>query len=163
MEQDLPLRDIHLPDPLSWWPLAPGWWILLGLLLVLFVLLIRWLFTEKTPSKRGLQRQLQKMLDHLQQEKSDKAFVEALSALLKGVAVERYGAEVAGLSGEAWLGFLDQHWVDNTIRESKHSFSQGTGRVLLTAPYQKHVDIDRQALMDLASEWLLATNKHRSA
>ena len=33
----LPLRDIHLPDPVSWWPLAPGWWALL-LLLVIFVL-----------------------------------------------------------------------------------------------------------------------------
>jgi hypothetical protein len=20
------LRDIHLPEPISWWPLAPGWW-----------------------------------------------------------------------------------------------------------------------------------------
>ncbi len=23
---ELPLRDLHLPDAVGWWPLAPGWW-----------------------------------------------------------------------------------------------------------------------------------------
>ena len=25
--QQIPLRDLHLPDAISWWPLAPGWWL----------------------------------------------------------------------------------------------------------------------------------------
>ena len=24
------LRDLHLPDALGWWPLAPGWWVVIG-------------------------------------------------------------------------------------------------------------------------------------
>ncbi|HAZ78530.1 MAG TPA: hypothetical protein DCX08_01220 [Porticoccaceae bacterium] len=39
------LRDIHLPEPISWWPLAPGWWILvlstMGLLIWLIIVLFR--------------------------------------------------------------------------------------------------------------------------
>ena len=40
---NLQLRDIHLPDAVSWWPPAPGWWLLLGglLLALLFIRVIR--------------------------------------------------------------------------------------------------------------------------
>ncbi|MDG2500905.1 MAG: DUF4381 domain-containing protein [Porticoccaceae bacterium] len=30
------LRDIHLPADISWWPLAPGWWVLIVVLVFLF-------------------------------------------------------------------------------------------------------------------------------
>ncbi len=33
----LPLRDIHLPGSIGWWPPAPGWWLLAGLLLAALV------------------------------------------------------------------------------------------------------------------------------
>ncbi|MEO8327154.1 MAG: DUF4381 domain-containing protein, partial [Nitrospirota bacterium] len=28
------LRDVHLPDPISLWPPAPGWWITFGLVMM---------------------------------------------------------------------------------------------------------------------------------
>ena len=34
MNQALPLRDIQLPDAVSWWPLAMGWWLLLLVMVV---------------------------------------------------------------------------------------------------------------------------------
>ena len=34
----LPLKDIHLPGAVLWWPPAPGWWVLAGLVLVLMVI-----------------------------------------------------------------------------------------------------------------------------
>ena len=43
----LPLRDIHLPEAVSWWPLAPGWWFLIciaaaGLLYFLYKEFLKW-------------------------------------------------------------------------------------------------------------------------
>ena len=31
-ENALPLRDLHLPDAIGWWPPAPGWWVVIALL-----------------------------------------------------------------------------------------------------------------------------------
>ena len=34
------LRDIHLPEDISWWPPAPGWWLLALLSMVALVLVV---------------------------------------------------------------------------------------------------------------------------
>ena len=34
-ENTLPLRDLHLPDAIGWWPLAPGWWVVIALVAAL--------------------------------------------------------------------------------------------------------------------------------
>ncbi|HPY40873.1 MAG TPA: DUF4381 domain-containing protein, partial [Thiolinea sp.] len=39
---ELPLRDIHLPPEISWWPLAWGWWALLALVVLILVMLFNW-------------------------------------------------------------------------------------------------------------------------
>jgi len=34
------LRDVHAPEPFGWWPLAPGWWIVIILGLILLLTLV---------------------------------------------------------------------------------------------------------------------------
>ena len=29
--EQIPLRDLHLPEAIGWWPLAPGWWVVVAL------------------------------------------------------------------------------------------------------------------------------------
>lgn len=41
------LRDVHVPDSVSWWPLAIGWWVIIGLVaLIALLLLIRTLIKK---------------------------------------------------------------------------------------------------------------------
>jgi cbb3-type cytochrome oxidase subunit 3 len=49
----LPLKDIHLPEAISWWPPAIGWWLLL-VLIPLTVFILVWAYrylTRKTAVK----------------------------------------------------------------------------------------------------------------
>jgi hypothetical protein len=51
----LPLRDIHLPAAISWWPPAPGWW-LLAIALTLGPLSVGlwWRWRQRTRLRRDL-------------------------------------------------------------------------------------------------------------
>ena len=71
--------------------------------------------------------------------------------LLRRVALMRFARhEVAPLSGNAWLAFLD--------RTGGHgAFIQGAGSVLATAPYvcAHHINaVDNDALIALARQWI---------
>jgi len=78
------LRDVHSPEPISWWPLAPGWWILLGLCLILLSVTV--LFVLRVWRSKLWQRQAKRELkviceDYLKQPSEAKLI--ALNQLLK--------------------------------------------------------------------------------
>jgi len=154
------LRDIHLPEPVSWWPPAPGWWLLLVLILLGMAALYRWLKKRqemKEKPKQFSQREMLKQaldeLERLQELAVADASILAteLSALLRRVAIglKPDDARIAGLSGDNWLSWLDGQWDENT-------FSNGVGRALLDAPYQRHGQADIAKLLQLVRQWIEA-------
>ena len=105
------LRDIHELDPVSWWPLAPGWWLvfLLGLfLLYLFFSLLRNLRRYPAGSwNRDAWKQL-RLLKQQSPGMQPRQLAGALSELARRIAVARAGREdAASLSGEDWLIWLE--------------------------------------------------------
>lgn len=145
----LPLKDIHLPEPITWWPPAIGWWllaILVPLLIAAGILLYRRL-RRKTALKTA-----RKMLAEL---RSNNQLVPlqtlvALSALLRRVAISLAPrGRVAGLRGEAWLDYLDTSLPDAP-------FSRGIGRCLADAPYRRTLpeNVDLESLFRLCERWL---------
>lgn len=140
----LPLRDIHLPEAVSWWPPAPGWWLLLGLVILLAISVV-YLWRRRTRSRyrRIALREIGEMSDLPPAE-----LAAALSQLLRQAALCYFPRhDCAGLCGEEWLAFLDRPFADQP-------FSQGIGRSLLDAPYRKATLNDSEALIDLCRRWL---------
>lgn len=145
----LELKGLHLPESISWWPPALGWWLLLLVGMVLLVLCYQWVrrFVRKTPVKTakillaGIKQDTR--LDNAQK-------VRELSVLLRRVAMSvSPEMDVAGLTGQAWLAFLDTSM-------KKPSFSAGLGACLADAPYRQAMlsDAELAQLIALCEEWL---------
>jgi len=144
--QQLPLRDIHLPDPITWWPLAPGWWLLLALLgiltVVIFLLRHRAAKKRREP-KQIAKRELEKLQTEYQQHRNPQILVQKISTLLRRLCLSYYPrTEVASLTGEAWLQFLDK-------QTGSQQFTQGQGHCLIEAPYRQNRDINVDSLLTL--------------
>lgn len=151
--EELPLKDIHLPDPIAWWPPAPGWWILAGLVLLL-ALAGFWLFRRR--GKGRLRRSALKELariEHAQRDRPDgRGLATELSVLLRRVAISvEPRSEVASLAGEAWLA-----WLDQGVAQTPYAgcFTRGAGRALVEAPYNPKAEVDADKLVRLARVWI---------
>ena len=154
-ETTLTLRDIHLPAGISWWPPAPGWWVVAGVMVSLAVLGV-WYYRRY--QARCLQRTallaLEKIQAQYDKEPDDRKMIQALSIWLRRVCISYYPvAEVAGLTGSDWLNFLDQHLSGTSMSQA---FSAGAGSVILTGPYQLVSSGDSAELLSLCRSWLMA-------
>ena len=137
------MHDIVVSDPISWWPLAPGWYVLI---LVLAMAVIWFgVTTFKQWKKNSYRREALRELRDISPTE--------LPALIKRVALSAWSREeVATLSGDAWLQFLDRS--GNTTE-----FTQGAGKLLLDISYNPHSQINNnspeyQQLLNLVRRWI---------
>jgi hypothetical protein len=117
------LHDVVSPPPVSWWPVAPGWY---AVVLALAVLLVGLLWRECARRKRNRYRvEALAELATLRTESLDEAEVAVrLMLLLKRTALTVYPREdLACLSGEAWWCYLDE-------RAAEACFANGVGAAL---------------------------------
>jgi hypothetical protein len=100
------LRDIHLPEAVSWWPLAPGWWVLAVLLFVglAYTGHFFWQRHHAFTYRRQALAQIKQLPNNHQHQR-----ITALLALLKRVAVSAYPElNLSSRNQAEFIAFLNQ-------------------------------------------------------
>ncbi len=141
------LHDIVLPEPVSLMPQTPAWWVLLGLALVEVV----WASYAAIRRRRANRYRRQALARLAEVEAAGAEALARLPELVKQTALAfRSRAEVAALSGEPWLHFLDASYGGT-------GFAQGPGRVLPALAYGRPGEVSEEAareLIGLIRRWI---------
>lgn len=158
------LRPIVLPThDVSWWPLAPGWWVLMAVLLL--IVIIAWCLkpgfvTRQTFRKRW--QYTQTLLENLYIECSAKGespvalqhYLQQSSEIFKRTV--RHLADnpsIASLTGEKWINFLKSIPLATTDHY-EHLY----GNQLYARRCEQNINLED--LHRWACAWLKAFKKH---
>ena len=146
MNDNLPeLRDIHLPDGVSIFPPAYGWYVIIGIVLILcfsWKLYGLWrLKSRKLYANRFLAR--------LDTQNVTMSAIQ-VSELLRRICVYRYPQAVA-LSGSDWLNFLYAH--------CHHTLTPEAAQLLQNAPFinpqtSTYTTQNLQELINFTRRWI---------
>lgn len=106
------LKDLALPPAVSWWPPAPGWWIMAAALLIAIIFLaVSWRLRYRANAyRRAADESLGALAKSASEPGTDKSMLATeISELLKRTALAAFPrSDVASLSGQDWLAFLDR-------------------------------------------------------
>lgn len=128
------LHDIHGLMPVSWLPLAPGWWVIIGIFLLLLIFLLGFLIyrrrvTQKKSSPDWRESALTEWTRLTTESLTPRERLNYLAILLRRIGMQRYGRQTcAGLSGELWLTWL-------TAYDPQGFDWQQNGQLLIQIPY----------------------------
>ena len=137
----LPLRDIHMPEMVGWWPLAPGWWFLIALAAagLGYLLYRRYLAWRSNAARRAALAELSRIRRDYEQGSDALTLAKSLSELLRrSMLAYAPRGEVAGLTGDRWLRWLDRGLDDRP-------FTAGSGRNIESLPYRSPESIGDDA------------------
>lgn len=143
------LHDIHLPEPIGWWPLAPGWYLLALLVIAMLVTAIIFAvrYYKNGRAKRQALRLLETYRRQYQQDRNSQLNAARVSELLKRVALVYFPrSKVASLQGDAWILFLN-----NTAKGLNF---ESVRTELLEAPYQPAISQNLNLLFQMTRSWI---------
>lgn len=143
------LRDIHLPEPVSWWPLAIGWWVLIGFILVTVVLSLFYIYYRRRTLKFAALAELSELRKrYTKTELTKTAMATELSVLLHRIAIHLQDREHGVKADKAWCHYLSK---------GDKGMSAEVAEFISQAPYRNIEDRsapDVNTLLDTTEQWI---------
>lgn len=134
------LEPIQEPPAISMWPQTQGW-VFLGLAVLVLVV---WLGLKWREHRRANAYRRAALVE-LARAGDDPI---AIAAILRRTAMAGFPrVDVAGLSGETWLAFLDRTY-------GGAAFMTEIGRQMVAAPYQAAAPTSISGLAAIAQDWV---------
>ncbi|MEM7082517.1 MAG: DUF4381 domain-containing protein [Pseudomonadota bacterium] len=142
------LRDIHLPDAISWWPLAWGYWVVM--LLLLATGWFMWRRYRQYAVHRAAMKTLRELDRRYQSHGDSHRLAREINVLLKRTLLTlQPRTQVAKLAGDAWLDRLQS-------TGSGFSFSDAMREVLARDIYRQTAQLDACELVNECRRWIRA-------
>jgi len=120
------IRDIHIPDGVSLFPLAYGWWVILLAVILLFVVIKLIMWSIKTSKKHYALKKLKQI-----ETKNPVTSAIEISELLRRICTVKY-RNASAFYGKEWIDFLNS--------KTSHPLSQNAAKLLMFAPFMKDND-----------------------
>ena len=145
MQQDLlqQLRDIHLPADPSWWPPAPGWWLLALMIFGVLIWGLRRLqaaWRRRRPIRLAGEYYEAVYRAYASGEIDGRDYLHQTNELLKRLYVHGIGDDAARSANDAdWLAYLDE-------RSGSTAFSNGPGSQLGNQRFRRSPETDPDSL-----------------
>jgi len=140
--QALQLRDIKLPPEPGYWPLAPGWWVLMALVLIVLAigLWLLWRQYRRYRQYQNVNNDLGRIHHNFLQHQNQHRLAADVSNLLRRfVRYRMHHAAASAMQGQDWLDFLNQSAIGVDFSDNAQALVQG--------PYDPDVQFDADQLI----------------
>ncbi|MDE1570223.1 DUF4381 domain-containing protein [Aquabacter sediminis] len=150
------LRGLHLPGEVPFWPLAPGWWMLAGALVVVLLIALYLEWRRRQTLSYKVRQQVKAIAADLKAHPDARSVAAASAILLRRVVVSRGRDEAAvTFTGPAW---------EEVLATGKGGMGGEVARFVALAPYvPPHAPggdgVPRAALVAALCHWIKVNAK----
>lgn len=120
------LRDIHIPDGVSWWPLAIGWWITIAIIMAVTVLLIAKAIFQQRRKRFAGYALIE--LEQIKQDDDKDWLIQAHQIMRRASLCYFPKSQVAAMDIRHWITLLYQTSGDIWTQQSLQLLEEGVYR-----------------------------------